>query len=76
MDKTLGDMFSNAIMTDSVLTKLTMYGLCLKPGLNSCDVIKADVVIGERTTLYMGQNKLKIGDAVNRIFNQLLPHGL
>ena len=73
MDKTLGDMFNNAIMTDSVLTKLTMYGLCLKPGLNSCDVIKADVVIGKRTTLYMGQNELKISDAVNRVFNQLLP---
>ena len=44
-------------MADSVLTELTMYGLCLKPGLNSCDVIKADVVIGKRTTLSKGQNK-------------------
>ena len=76
MDKTLGDMFYKAIMADSVPTELTMYGLCLKPGLNSCDVIKADVVIGKRTTLSMGPNKLKIGDAVNRVFNQLLHHNL
>ena len=76
MDKTLGDMFYKAIMPDSVLTELTMYGLCLKPGQDSCDVIKADVVIGKRTTLYMGRNKLKIGDAVNRVFNQLLQQNL
>ena len=74
MDKTLGDMFSKALYEqEALLTHVTMYGMCLKPAIDFCVVIRADVVIGKKTQIYMGNNKLSIADAVNRVFNQLVP---
>ena len=55
-----------------MLTKLTMYGLCLHHETDSCHVFKANVVIGKKTILYHGQDTLSISDAVNRVFYQLV----
>ena len=69
MDKTLGNMFSKVFYEqESLLTQVVMYGMCLKPAIDFCDVIRADAVIGKKTQIYMSNNKLSIADAVNRVF--------
>lgn len=69
MDKTLGDLFHMSIVNGSVLTNLTMYGLCLR---HEADVFKANVVFGKQTVLYQGNKELGVSDAVNRVFYQLI----
>ena len=68
MDKTLADMFTNALFQDKLLTEMTMYGVYFIPSEDKCTVIKAEVKIGEATKIFMGKETLTITDAINRVF--------
>ena len=55
-----------------MLTKLTMYGLCLNPESDLCEVIKAHVVIGTETKVFKGLETLSVSDAIKSFFVNLL----
>lgn len=71
MDKLLGDVFSDALGSQCVLLKFTIYGLYFIPTTDQCTVIRCDVQLGEPTITRRGKTNLGVSDAVNRVFSQM-----
>ena len=72
MEKTMGDNFVSSLMHGRFLERFTLYGLYFIAKDDTCTVIRADVNIGRKTPVQQGVETLKISDAFNRVFYQLL----
>ena len=72
MEKTMGDIFVSSLIHGHYLERFTLYGLYFIAKDDTCTVIRADVNIGRKTRVIKGCETLKISDAFNRVFFQLL----
>ena len=72
IDKLLPNRFIQALLKKTaLLTKCTVYALYYEPENDKGQVYKVEINIGKETVVYVGQTKLGINDAINRIFAQI-----